>query len=180
MKTKTRAVFVIAMALLMASTSVNAQNERREKRHERRNQDSVCQHHGVKNLYEKIRVKKVGFMTQELNLTVEEAQKFWPIYDKYQQELMALRDKNRPQDTTKEGFPKRPDFLNMDKAEAEQMLDRHFKTEKEVIALQEKYFNEMKTAIPVQKVAMLFHIEKKFMREVIGGNWHKDKKRVRR
>lgn len=177
MKTRTKAIITIAMILLLANTSVNAQNERREKRHDRKNQDSVYQHHGVRDLHEKIRAKKVGFITQELNLTKEEAEKFWPIYDKYQEELMTLRDKNRPRDTTKEGFPKRPDFLNMEKEEAEKMLDKHFKTDKEVLVLQEKYFNELKSTIPVQKVIMLFHAEKKFMRELMCGNWKSVRKR---
>ena len=127
-----------------------------------------------------LKPKKVGYITQELQLTEQEAKDFWPIYDKYEQELMAIRDKHRPKDTTQDGFPQRPDFLNMSNSQAEEMFTNHFKVQKEVLALEEKYFNEMKKAIPVQKVNMLFHVEKRFLTEVIGKNFRDKDKRGRR
>lgn len=93
---------------------------------------------------------------------------------------MAIRDKHRPKDTTQDGFPQRPDFLNMSNSQAEEMFTNHFKVQKEVLALEEKYFNEMKKAIPVQKVNMLFHVEKRFLTEVIGKNFRDKDKRGRR
>lgn len=34
---------------------------------------------------------KMAFITRELNLTPEEAQKFWPVYNQYTQELRKMR-----------------------------------------------------------------------------------------
>ena len=34
---------------------------------------------------------KIAFLTKQLNLTPEEAQKFWPVYNQYTQELRKMR-----------------------------------------------------------------------------------------
>ncbi|MEA4968825.1 MAG: hypothetical protein VB048_12005 [Bacteroidaceae bacterium] len=180
MKTKIRKSTLLLLGMLMLVPTLNAQNHRNDSHRERRAPDSVCQFHGARNLHNKLKPKKVGYITQELQLTEQEAKDFWPIYDKYEQELMAVRDKHRPKDTTQDGFPQRPDFLNMSNSKAEEMFTNHFKVQKEVLALEEKYFNEMKKAIPVQKVNMLFHVEKRFLTEVIGKNFRDKDKRGRR
>src|SRR5687768_4007221 len=44
---------------------------------------------------ERVEAMKVGFLTQRLSLDTEEAKVFWPVYDKYQEELEALRKSRR-------------------------------------------------------------------------------------
>ncbi len=39
---------------------------------------------------EKIQALKIAFITQKLNLTADEAQKFWPIYNQYDQEVRGV------------------------------------------------------------------------------------------
>ncbi len=39
---------------------------------------------------EKIRALKIAFITQKLNLTADEAQKFWPIYNQYDQDVRGV------------------------------------------------------------------------------------------
>lgn len=125
---------------------------------------------------EKIRLEKVAFISSELELTYDEAQNFWPIYNQYDKDLMAIRDK-RPKDTTlNNGFPMRPDFLKMSEEEAQTILKNHFQTERDVISLQEKYSKELLKAISTQKITKLFFLEKEFMANIIGKGW-KDMKR---
>ena len=40
---------------------------------------------------EKIESMKVTFLNNKMNLTPEEAQKFWPVYNQYKNEVKALR-----------------------------------------------------------------------------------------
>lgn len=47
---------------------------------------------------EKIQALKVAFITQKLHLTPEEAEKFWPVYNQYDGEIMQLRANNRDGD----------------------------------------------------------------------------------
>jgi len=41
-----------------------------------------------------IEALKVAYITRELNLTAEEAQKFWPIHNGYMEELKKIRKEN--------------------------------------------------------------------------------------
>ena len=41
--------------------------------------------------FEEIKAHKTAFITDRVNLTSTQAEKFWPIYNKHEQEVMALR-----------------------------------------------------------------------------------------
>ena len=43
------------------------------------------------NWKERMRSEKIAFLTLELNITPEEAQVFWPVYNKVQKELDQAR-----------------------------------------------------------------------------------------
>jgi hypothetical protein len=44
--------------------------------------------------FEKFSTYKIGFFTKKMNLTTEEAEKFWPVYNEYQkQKNLIQRDK---------------------------------------------------------------------------------------
>ena len=40
---------------------------------------------------EKIQSLKIAFITQKLQLTPDEAQKFWPVYNQYDNEIHSLQ-----------------------------------------------------------------------------------------
>ena len=46
------------------------------------------------NREEKIEALYVAYMTRELNLTEEDAQKFWPVHRQYDNEVRTLRNDN--------------------------------------------------------------------------------------
>lgn len=164
---------IIALVSLITMPALFAQGGFRPDFKPERMGDERCEKGDrMEKFKEKIKVEKVAFITSELELTYEEAQKFWPIYNQYDNELMSLRDKNRPKDTIlNNGFPKRPDFLKMSEEEAQTILRNHIETEKDVISLQEKYSKEFLKAISTQKITKLFFLEKEFMANVIGKNW---------
>ncbi|MGH2566044.1 MAG: hypothetical protein ACRDE8_00835 [Ginsengibacter sp.] len=45
---------------------------------------------------EKIQSLKIAFITQKLQLTPEEAQKFWPVYNEYDNEIRSIESVNDP------------------------------------------------------------------------------------
>ena len=57
--------------------------------------------------FEKLNAYKVGFFTKKLNLTSQEAEKFWPIYNEYQKQknliqvdkISIIRDFNQSEST---------------------------------------------------------------------------------
>lgn len=47
---------------------------------------------------ERIQALKVAFITQKLHLTASEAEKFWPVYNQYDNEIMQLRARDKNDD----------------------------------------------------------------------------------
>ena len=45
---------------------------------------------GKKGSREKIKALKVAYLTEQLNLTSSEAEKFWPIYNRFEKERYKL------------------------------------------------------------------------------------------
>lgn len=45
---------------------------------------------------EKIQSLKIAFITQKLQLTPDEAQKFWPVYNQYDNEVHSIESDNDP------------------------------------------------------------------------------------
>ena len=71
--------FLLIIALFLGSFSlVKAQND--DNRQQRT---------------EKIQALKIAFITQKLELTPDEAQKFWPVYNRYEAELRQVITANK-------------------------------------------------------------------------------------
>jgi len=50
-----------------------------------------------KEIEERLESRRVAYITQELNLSVEEAQAFWPIYNAHRKEVKKLREAHKMQ-----------------------------------------------------------------------------------
>ena len=89
---------------------------------------------------ERIQSLKIAFITQKLQLTPDEAQKFWPIYNQYDQEIKALQlnDKNGPV----------------------------IENEEKLLNIRKKYLNSFEKVIGPEKVNRLFNAERDF-REIL-------------
>jgi len=80
-------IFVIILCL--CSISVFAQ--------EPSNQTPV-ENTDKKQLIQTIEALKVAFITKELNLSAEEAEKFWPLYNNFSEEIKKARIENKEDD----------------------------------------------------------------------------------
>ena len=104
--------------------------------------------------YEQIEVIKVAFITKKLDLTSEEAQKFWPIYNYNQKELLALM-KNR-----------REFRQNVDKT-ANEKINYDLSYESDLLELKKKYKKLYLKVIPAEKVLLLYQSEREFREHLI-------------
>ena len=106
--------------------------------------------------YEKIEALKIGFITEKLALTSKEAELFWPIYNKFEQDIKTLRRKQR--ELTKAFKLKaKPTEQEADKYINEQLVLKQ--TEIDAV---KKYIPEFKKVLPISKVAKLLSIEQEF------------------
>ena len=108
------------------------------------------------NKREKIEAVRVAFITQKLNLTVDESQKFWPVYNEYQDKLKAARQE----------FRKQSNVFTNDK-EAQDYLDAELLLKQRELSLYKEYYEKIKKTLPVKKVAELRQAEEDFKKELL-------------
>jgi hypothetical protein len=90
---------------------------------------------------DKIKNLEIAFITRELNFTIDEAEHFWPVFNKYKKEFKVLAsNKNNDAD----------------------ILEK----QQRILDFRKKYKAEFKKVIPSDKVNQFFIVEAKF-REMI-------------
>lgn len=105
---------------------------------------------------EKIEALRVAFITQQLNLTSDESQKFWPVYNEYQDKLKGARKEFKSQGTT----------FATDK-EAQDFLDAELLFKQRELSLYKEYYDKFKKILPIKKVAQLRQAEEDFKKELL-------------
>lgn len=119
----------------------------------------------------KIETMKVGFFTNHLNLTPEEAKVFWPVYNQKQNELRELqKSKFKTMQKAK------VNFNTLSDAELTKMVDDLMDYKEKELQIEKKYHKEFKKALPIRKVALLYHAENKFKKILL--NQIQDKKMI--
>ena len=93
--------------------------------------------------------QKVAFFTQEMDLTPEEATKFWPLYNEMQQKIRVENDKIRDLTCRKD----KKDLKNL-----EIMLS----AEQAVRDIKKEYIEKLTKALSAKKVWMMIQAEQKF------------------
>jgi Spy/CpxP family protein refolding chaperone len=111
---------------------------------------------------ERVQAMKTAFITKELNLSPEEAQKFWPVYNKYANELKELQKAHR--EKMKDA---KANLDSMNDKEAEMMVDNFLIHEQKELDLKQKYHADFKKVLPIRKVGKLYHSEEKFKKELL-------------
>lgn len=111
---------------------------------------------------DKIESMKIGFITERLDLSPEEAKTFWPVYNQYQKELDDLRKKRR-----EERHDAKQEFENLNDKEVEKVVDGEIAFRQNELDIQKKYHAQFKQVLPVKKVARLYRSEEDFKRELL-------------
>lgn len=103
--------------------------------------------------------KMIGFLTEKLALTPEEAEKFWPVYKQMKEELKANRK------AFKEDKPDKDVKIDdMTDAEVKALLDNGFAMKEKDLEIKKKYNEEFIKIIGVKRTAKLYHLEHEFMK----------------
>jgi len=108
---------------------------------------------------ERIKAVKIAFITEELQLTAEESQRFWPVYNEMQNELKAIKKEGKSNG--------RPNLEVMSDQELSDWLDKQLILEENKFAVKRKYIQKFKTVISVRKVVKLIGVEKRFKKELL-------------
>jgi len=100
---------------------------------------------------------RIAYLTRQLNLTPEEAQQFWPVYNQAQDELKALKLGQRQEVRTA-----RRNFDTMSDAEVEEAVNTMVEVKQKELDLFMKHHEQYIKVLPIRKVAKLYKAEADF------------------
>ena len=112
---------------------------------------SYAQRDGRMN--ERIKAQKVAFITEKLSLTSEEAQKFWPIYNAFEEKRERI--KSGPLREVKMKIRSNPD---MSDSEASGLLDQIMEAENEIHSAKMKLAQDLKSVLSPKKIVSLLSV----------------------
>ncbi len=113
---------------------------------------------------ERLKAQKVAFITDQLPLTVNEAQEFWPIYNAYEANTHRLRriDMRR----LKEDFEINGGE-NISEADAEKLLERLIMIEDQIYKERTTLISKLRKVISAKKIIKLKRVEEEFNKKII-------------
>jgi hypothetical protein len=100
---------------------------------------------------------RIAFITEKLNLTPEESQKFWPLYNQFHEQGKKLRQDERNQKSVDD----------MSDAEAEQFIKIAIEREEKELNARKEFVQKLKNVLPAKKIAKLQGLEKEFKKELL-------------
>ena len=119
---------------------------------------------GFKEKREKVKALKVAYITEQLELTTDEAQKFWPIYNAFDEnqaelrheKMRAILDRFKPGNVEK-----------LSEKDASNSLIQMEKIEEDLFNLKKKFIKDLQSVISAKKIIKLKKAEEDFNRELL-------------
>ena len=114
---------------------------------------------------DKMNAMKSAYITSELNLSTEEAQAFWPVYNELDSKIEALRMANFDQGMKmRKSGKKIEDFSD---EELLKMMKQRLDNDEQIAKLRKQYHEKFLKLLGTKKTAMLYHAEMEFMRDLM-------------
>ena len=110
------------------------------------------------NHRERIKALKVAFITQEMSMDADLAQKFWPIYNKYECQKSDLHQREHQ------------DFDNLSsltEKEADKMLIEFQEIENQEFIIKKQLFSDLKKIISAKEIIKLHKLESDFNKKLL-------------
>ena len=108
-------------------------------------------------IQERVEAMRSAYITDYLQLSTEEAQMFWPIYNEYKASEKTIRQEYRV----------KGDIRMMTDQEAEQVVLQGFEREEKLLDLRKEYYQRLQQAVPIRKIALLPEAERKFKEKIL-------------
>jgi hypothetical protein len=145
-------VFVV-LVISFISYSAYSQNSRMQLREQKLNTGTNVdrsQNSGMR----RVQVVKEAFLNQQLALTRAQAERFWPVYRQYQNELFEVRRLKR---------------LNNSDAQANgaEQVKKDLDYEAQLVDIKKHYNEEFMKILPPEKISQLIKSEREFNDELV-------------
>jgi hypothetical protein len=119
---------------------------------------------GFREKKEKVKALKVAYITEQLDLTAEEAQKFWPIYNTFDDKQAELRHEKMSSilDRFEPGSVEK-----LSEKEASALLTQMETIEENLFTLRKKFIKDLQGVISAKKIIKLKKAEEDFNRHLL-------------
>lgn len=112
---------------------------------------------------ERIKALRVAYISEKLDLTPEEAQRFWPVFNKFDDNMTSLNkqkrqlmEKLRPENAS-----------SLSEKETTALMEQDDKLEEEIQNNRKQLVKNLQGVIPNQKIIMLRQIEVEFKQKLL-------------
>ena len=102
--------------------------------------------------YKKVEAAKESYVDRQLDLSDDEAAKFWPLYRQYNQEMITIRRLKRQ---------------NMLSNRSKDQTEKDIYYEQQMVDIKRRYNQEFLKILPAQKVSKMYRSEREFADELI-------------
>ncbi len=142
-----------SFVLVLAATSANAQSSI----------DAVMTHEQLQIARELVETERDMTLIINLDLTAEESETFWPLYDEYRQKVRSVRGRKL---SLIEDYAERYRAGTVDDEFAEMAIKDALKIQLETVKIRQKYWKKFRRIVPAMKAARFYQLENKMDTEV--------------
>lgn len=109
---------------------------------------------------EQVESAKVAYITKSLNLSVEQSQKFWPVYNEFKTEQQKIRKQLRNVFVSQA-------MAGEQEAESKANFDKLFALRQQEVDLEKTYYQRFASVIGYSKTAKYLRADKEFNRMLL-------------
>ncbi len=109
---------------------------------------------------DRIRAARIALITERLNLTPDQAEKFWPVYRQYEMERREIRKEFRD-------ARQNVDMKNLTEEQSQQLVRKSLEMKQNELNLEKDYSRRLSEVISTQQLFKLKNAEKDFQQMLL-------------
>jgi hypothetical protein len=109
---------------------------------------------------QKIESARIALITERLELTPDQAEKFWPLYREYNLQRRQMREEFR---NTRQSA----DLQNLSEEQSKELMQQTMNLKQQELNLERKYAERMTQVISTQQMLRLRNAEKEFQQRLL-------------
>jgi len=131
---------------------------------------------GMEDRIERVKALRVAYISEKLNLTTDEAQRFWPVFNQFDDKMDGLHKQKRQL-----MFKLRPENASrLSEKETTILMDEDDRLEEEIQNNRRQLVKNLQGVIPNQKILMLRQIEVEFKQKLLNQMKNRREERFRK
>ncbi len=129
------------------------------------------------NRFERIKAHKIAYITNQVGLSPEEAENFWPLYNQYEMQLHQLKVVDRKELLS--GITNNGGLENLSEEEAQIITQNIDKLKTNIYQTENEKYNKLQKVLSAKKLLKLYKAEQDFKKELLNRLREKRGKRFR-